>query len=269
MKKKVTVLTVAVLCAASMAVGAASSGLIEKVTSELRPDFKIVIDGQERTFKDVNGNVVYPMLYEGTTYLPVRAIGEIMGKTVYWYEDDKKIELKDEKTTVTDADVIVPSSPTAKPSNGEITEEEAKNIALEKAGLKASEVKFTRVKLEMDDGVRVYDVDFTKDNVEYNADVRVSDGVIVSWDVDDYNHINQTTPPEQSTGDIGVEKAKEIALNKAGLSAGEVVFTEASLDYDDGRKVYEIEFKKDRTEYSAEVLASDGTIVSWDVDYDD
>ena len=47
------------------------------------------------------------------------------------------------------------------------------------------------------------------------------------------------------------------------------MFKEASLDYDDGRKVYEIEFRKDRTEYSAEILATDGTIVSWDVDYDD
>lgn len=271
MRKKVTIVTTVVLCVVSLAIGAAATGLIEKVTSELRPDFTIVIDGQEQTFKDVNGNVVYPMLYEGTTYLPVRAIGEMMGKTVYWYEEDKRIELKDEKTTVTDADVIVPANPTSAPSvpAGAVTEEQAKTIAVEKAGLKTEDVTFIKTKLDREDGVEVYDIEFMQDKTKYSAEVRVSDGAVVSWDVDYDNFITDTNSSNQSSGDIGVEKAKEIALNKAGLTAGDVIFTEASMDYDNGRNVYEIEFRQGRTEYSAEILVSDGTIVSWDVDYDD
>jgi len=64
------------------------------------------------------------------------------------------------------------------------------------------------------------------------------------------------------------EQAKAIALERAGLTAEEVVFTEVSLDYDDGRKEYEIEFRKDRTEYTAEISAVDGTIISWEIDND-
>ena len=109
MMKKVTVLTAGILCAAGIAIGASATGIIQKVQSEIRPDFTVKIDGEVRTFKNADGDVVYPMLYEGTTYLPVRAIGEIMGKTVYWYEEEKMVELKDTKPTVTDADVIVPS----------------------------------------------------------------------------------------------------------------------------------------------------------------
>ncbi|MCI8403784.1 MAG: hypothetical protein HFE49_02655 [Clostridia bacterium] len=194
MMKKVTVLTAGILCAAGIAIGASATGIIRKVQSEIRPDFTVKIDGEVRTFKNADGDVVYPMLYEGTTYLPLRAIGEIMGKTVYWYEDEKMVELKDTKPTVTDADVIVPSGDgqlqnTAEPDNSqssasEITVEQAKKIALEKAGFAEKDVFFKEAKKDFDDGKWVYDIEFVKDKVEYSAEILVSDGTIVKWEVD-------------------------------------------------------------------------------------
>ena len=47
-------------------------------------DIKLVIDGQEIVPKDAAGNVVEPFQANGTTYLPVRAIGEALGKEVSW-----------------------------------------------------------------------------------------------------------------------------------------------------------------------------------------
>ena len=38
---------------------------------------KIYIDQKLMTPKDVNGNVVEPFIYNGTTYIPIRAVGEI------------------------------------------------------------------------------------------------------------------------------------------------------------------------------------------------
>lgn len=198
MKKKVTVLTACTLCAAGVVAGVSAAGVIQKVQSEIRPDFTVKVDGKVRTFKNVDGDTVYPMLYEGTTYLPVRAIGELMGKTVYWYEDDKLIELKDKDTTVTDADVIVPGTTvnpkkTKKPSKPEktippgaegISIEKAKEIALKKAGLSADEVFFKKESYDFDDGRWVYDIEFVKDRIEYSAEILISDGTIVSWDID-------------------------------------------------------------------------------------
>ena len=194
LKKKVTLLAALGLCLAGVIAGVSAATVIQKVESELRPDFTIVVDGEVQTFKNAQGETVYPMLYDGTTYLPVRAIGELMGKTVYWYEDEKRVELKTEQTTVTDADVIVPGGTGGGSSSG------------------------------------------------------------------------QAVIPQE--GEITLERAKEIALERAGLSEADVTFTETNLDRDDGRLVYEIEFRQGRTEYSAEILASDGTVVSWDVDYD-
>lgn len=209
--KRIRVLTAGMLCAAGIAVGASAAGIIQSVQSELRPDFTVKIDGEVCTFKDVNGEVVYPMLYEGTTYLPIRAIGEIMGKTVYWYEDDKLIELKDEKTTVTDADVIV--------TEGNST---------------------------TDNGMPA-DGSSGKKQSGINGD--------------------KTTLPDGVQG-ITIDEAKKIALDKAGVTEEGVVFKEAKYDYDDGRWVCDIEFVKDRIEYSAEILVSDGAVVSWEVDRD-
>lgn len=45
---------------------------------------KIVIDGKEITPRDANGKRVDPIIIDGTTYLPVRAVAEALGKEVYW-----------------------------------------------------------------------------------------------------------------------------------------------------------------------------------------
>lgn len=78
---------------------------------------------------------------------------------------------------------------------------------------------------------------------------------------------NPSTPDASSF--IGEERAKEIALSKAGISADSVIFDRVELDRDDGIWQYEIEFRKGFTEYDADINATDGSIRSWDVDQDD
>ena len=69
-----------------------------------------------------------------------------------------------------------------------------------------------------------------------------------------------------TSGDIGVEKAKEIAMSHAGVSAGSLSFVKAKLDYEDGVKVYDIEFYSGNVEYDYEINAATGAIVSFDQD---
>ncbi len=275
--KKIGLLTAGIACAVSLVIGASAAGIVQTINAELRPDFEIVIDGKKQEFKNASGETVYPILYDGTTYLPVRAIGEMMGKTVYWYQDDKRIELKDEETLVTDADVIVAGKAdknTASAgkgsadiaSSGEITLSDAKKIALDKAGLDAIDVNdviFTEAKRERDNGIYVYEIEFRKDGIKYSAEIKAADGSIVSWETE--GAANNGTASDRK---ITLDDAKKIALDKAGLSEGDVVFTKAKTDREDGVDVYEIEFKNGRTEYSAEVRVSDGSIISWEVEKD-
>ncbi len=51
---------------------------------ELSEHINIYYNGEEFIAKDANGERVYPILRDGTTYLPIRAVGELFGKTVVW-----------------------------------------------------------------------------------------------------------------------------------------------------------------------------------------
>lgn len=67
---------------------------------------------------------------------------------------------------------------------------------------------------------------------------------------------------------IGEDRAKEIALERAGLTETDVSFVRVDLDLDDGLWKYEIEFRQGRTEYETEINAQDGTILAWETDND-
>lgn len=57
---------------------------ISKTVTAVYNNIKIMIDGEEITPRDVNGNVVEPFIIDGTTYLPVRAIASALGEDVDW-----------------------------------------------------------------------------------------------------------------------------------------------------------------------------------------
>ena len=80
---------------------ALAKNMYEKI-DVLYNDIKIKIDGEEFVPTDVNGNFVEPFIYNGTTYLPVRAIATALDMNVGWDETtytvslDTKIENADE-----------------------------------------------------------------------------------------------------------------------------------------------------------------------------
>ena len=63
---------------------------------------------------------------------------------------------------------------------------------------------------------------------------------------------------------ITVERAKQIALNNAGVKEANAVFLRANLDWDDGRMQYEVEFYSGNTEYDYDIDAVTGAILSSD-----
>ena len=59
-------------------------------------NIKLVVDGVLVEPKDANGNVVEPFIYNGTTYLPVRAVATAFGKDVSWDGENAIVYLGNE-----------------------------------------------------------------------------------------------------------------------------------------------------------------------------
>ena len=153
-----------------------------------------------------------------------------------------------------------------------MTADEAKRIALAHAKLAEKDVTFVKVELELEDNNRYeYDVDFYSGNVEYDYEIDAVSGAILSADRDIENYVIPTQPSTAAaniqTLEISVERAKQIALSHAGV--GSARFKKAKLDYENGVKVYEIEFKVGNLEYEYDINVSNGAIVSSSVEVDD
>ena len=151
-----------------------------------------------------------------------------------------------------------------------ITAERAQQIALNHAGLSSSQVSFVRAHLDWEDGRRVYEVEFynTSNYTEYDYEIDASSGDILSYDHEAEYYQRPSTGTGSSGGSaaISTEQAQQIALSHAGLSSSQVSFIRSKLDWDDGRRVYEVEFynTSNYTEYDYEIDASSGDILSYD-----
>ena len=79
----------------------------------------------------------------------------------------------------------------------------------------------------------------------------------------------QKPAPSGTAQDIGYAKAKSIALNHAGVSESKAYDMDIELDEEDGKLVYEVEFKSGGMEYDYEIDAATGTILQQEAERDD
>lgn len=161
-----------------------------------------------------------------------------------------------------------PETPAA--GSADIGLEAAKEKALADAGLSASQVTFTTTKKDYDDGAAIYEVEFYTGEKEYEYEIDATDGSIISRSVEARETaVSNNGANTPNTGSpIGIDEAKAIAAEHAGLSVNEVTFSKAKLENDDGSTVYEVEFYQGRTEYEYTIDAYSGTILEYDVDED-
>ncbi len=152
----------------------------------------------------------------------------------------------------------------------EISLDGAKAVALKDAGLSESDVTFKKAVLDYDHGTQVYDIEFYTSDTEYEYEIDASSGTVHKKNIEQFQI--QTNPTDStinsSSNDyIGVDRAKEIALNHAQLNESDVQFVKAKLENDDSGMAYEIEFYFGRTEYDYTINAVSGNIIEYDVDY--
>lgn len=128
--------------------------------------------------------------------------------------------------------------------------ETCQSIALQHAGVSASDAVFTKAELERDHGRNYYELEFYTSSASYEYEVDADDGSILSSQREGHAQMSYS-----------LEEAKAIALSDAGVSQSQAVFDKAEADEDDGRAVYELEFRVGGIEYEYEIDASTGAIL--------
>ena len=75
-------------------------------------------------------------------------------------------------------------------AHGPLTVEQAKQAALDYAGVKAEEATFTKAYRDWDDGREVYEIEFYVGTTEYDMDVDVLTGKVTDFSVDHHYAYN-------------------------------------------------------------------------------
>ena len=125
MKKKIIAIAAVIavfsgtLCVTSFAFGTRKNISVNDGVS-------VYMNGEELKMTDVNGNPVSGFVYDGTTYVPARAISEANGKDVTWDQQTGTVYITDHETT----DESVVQDTQLQKSSGVITTNSGDSVGL-------------------------------------------------------------------------------------------------------------------------------------------
>lgn len=109
--KKIISLMLALVMVCGLITGASAA---ESITVQLRPDVTVKLDGKTQVMTDANGNPVYPIMNGGTTYLPVRAVSNMLGINVDWDGTTQTVLLATGKTAAAGSNTTAKTGASAK-----------------------------------------------------------------------------------------------------------------------------------------------------------
>ncbi|MCG4470420.1 stalk domain-containing protein [Lawsonibacter sp. DFI.6.74] len=261
----------ALVLAASLTVGALAASQPYTANATLSPNVTVKIDGVEQTFYSAQGKEVHPIIYNGTTYIPLRAVGELMGKNVNWDGTTGTASLSGTRTT---GNVTGTPDTAAKRTDVTFTLRPEYHIVIDGTERTFTNANGTKIDPAIYNGsiylplraigeIMGKRVSWDGATQTVRLDSTASGGDVTDFDT---NNSSQSAP----TGGVTLEQAKQTALQHAGKTASQVQFVKAQQDWENGRKVYEIEFivsdSTGYTEYDYEIDAATGKIVSYDHD---
>ena len=152
---------------------------------------------------------------------------------------------------------------TAQTVTGTVDEEMAQKIALEHAGVKATDATITKSKLDYEGRRQVYEIEWYVGGKKYDYEIAVDTGEILSSGYDEKT--SGWSGSNSSNVTVSEADAKQTALGSVSGATEKDIY-EWEFDYDDGRPEYEGKIIYGGTEYDFTIDASSGAVVEWEAE---
>lgn len=146
---------------------------------------------------------------------------------------------------------------------GTVDEEMAQKIALEHAGVKATDATITKSKLDYEGRRQVYEIEWYAGGKKYDYEIAVDTGEILSSAYDEKT--SGWSVSNSSNVTVSEADAKQTALGRVSGATQKDIY-EWKFDYDDGRPEYEGKIIYGGTEYDFTIDASSGAVIEWEAE---
>ena len=220
------------------------------------------------TLNEVAGTSCYKVEFTSGDYAYAYTVNAETGAVMEMSSRDKNAVDTQAQTeaTVPAADSATTQSSaaaTAQTVTGTVDEEMAQKIALEHAGVKATDATITKSKLDYEGRRQVYEIEWYAGGKKYDYEIAVDTGEILSSAYDEKT--SGWSVSNSSNVTVSEADAKQTALGRVSGATQKDIY-EWKFDYDDGRPEYEGKIIYGGTEYDFTIDASSGAVIEWEAE---
>lgn len=220
------------------------------------------------TLNEVAGTSCYKVEFTSGDYAYAYTVNAETGAVMEMSSQEKNAVDTQAQTeaTVPAADSATTQSSaaaTAQTVTGTVDEEMAQKIALEHAGVKATDATITKSKLDYEGRRQVYEIEWYAGGKKYDYEIAVDTGEILSSAYDEKT--SGWSVSNSSNVTVSEADAKQTALGRVSGATEKDIY-EWKFDYDDGRPEYEGKIIYGGTEYDFTIDASSGAVIEWEAE---
>jgi len=220
------------------------------------------------TLNEVAGTSCYKVEFTSGDYAYAYTVNAETGAVMEMSSREKNAVDTQAQTeaTVSPADSATTQSSaaaTAQTVTGTVDEEMAQKIALEHAGVKATDATITKSKLDYEGRRQVYEIEWYAGGKKYDYEIAVDTGEILSSAYDEKT--SGWSVSNSSNVTVSEADAKQTALGRVSGATQKDIY-EWKFDYDDGRPEYEGKIIYGGTEYDFTIDASSGAVIEWEAE---
>jgi len=220
------------------------------------------------TLNEVAGTSCYKVEFTSGDYAYAYTVNAETGAVMEMSSREKNAVDTQAQTeaTVSAADSATTQSSaaaTAQTVTGTVDEEMAQKIALEHAGVKATDATITKSKLDYEGRRQVYEIEWYAGGKKYDYEIAVDTGEILSSAYDEKT--SGWSVSNSSNVTVSEADAKQTTLGRVSGATQKDIY-EWKFDYDDGRPEYEGKIIYGGTEYDFTIDASSGAVIEWEAE---